>query len=556
MNRTVNINLGNTAITIDEDAYALLENYLDSLHGHFSQSEGYEEIMNDIEARIAEIINEGMGKRLIASVQDVRNAVSVMGKPEDFGAQPLDESAATQSQRQRNSATEQGKTWSIKTGKRLFRDPDDKAVGGVCSGIAAYFGIAEPLWVRLAFFGLIFFFGTSFWLYIILMLIIPEAKTTADRLAMQGAPIDVNSIAKSVEEGVQKLSENLNNSFNSSSPKNKENQQRMTSAIKNGASKLGTVIRHILNGLGGLGKWILIAISLILVLSILATLVGTAIGVGVGYPIFGYLSDSSWLAPLSIFNIFFIVALPATAIFLLIRRLLYHQRTSTSVHFGIWVFFTFNVLALASSAGYVAKGFNARMESKRVIPFESNADLLTLTTLANEEHNNGGAHFGSLRVSDDFISSSDVSVRLVKSQDNAFLLEKVSFSRGRNREESHQSAENIEYKLETTPNEVKFANSFLIPSGTKWRSQRVSFILHVPVGKKIKIKYAEGQQNPDFHFDSECENYGAHDSDIWLMTEKGFVCLDEKGKPIEKRKKNSKNSDADDADEDEEKETI
>ena len=93
MNKVLSINLGGLPFTIDDDAYRSLENYLQSLHNHFRKSEGYEEIMNDIEARLAELLQEGMGKRGIVMTQDVKNAVSVMGKPEDFGAQSVGETS-------------------------------------------------------------------------------------------------------------------------------------------------------------------------------------------------------------------------------------------------------------------------------------------------------------------------------------------------------------------------------------------------------------------------------------------------------------------------------
>ena len=98
MNKVLNINLGGLPFTIDDEAYRILENYLQSLHNHFRASEGYEEIMNDIEGRLAELIKEGMGKRGIVTHQDVKNAVSVMGKPEDFGAESVDETQNTSSQ--------------------------------------------------------------------------------------------------------------------------------------------------------------------------------------------------------------------------------------------------------------------------------------------------------------------------------------------------------------------------------------------------------------------------------------------------------------------------
>ena len=154
MNKVFNINLGGQPLTIDEDAYRLLENYLQSLHNHFRASEGYEEIMSDIEARLGELLREGMGKRAIVMIQDVKNTVSIMGKPEEFGAEPMDETQAAAANAAGNSSASKNTEGSsaseksakkspIQTGKRLFRDEENSQVGGVCSGLAAYFGIEE-----------------------------------------------------------------------------------------------------------------------------------------------------------------------------------------------------------------------------------------------------------------------------------------------------------------------------------------------------------------------------------------------------------------------------
>ena len=93
--------------------------------------------------------------------------------------------------------------------KKLYRDEDDNLIGGVCSGIAAYFGVEDPLWVRLLFV-LGFFPGTiGLWAYIILWIIIPEAKSAGDRLAMKGEPINVSNIGKIIEDEIDIFADKL-----------------------------------------------------------------------------------------------------------------------------------------------------------------------------------------------------------------------------------------------------------------------------------------------------------------------------------------------------------
>ena len=190
MNKVQHINLGGFPFTIDEHAYEHLSRYLETIHRHFRGSEGYEEITNDIEARMAELFQESLGERgTIITMKEVNDAIVIMGTPEDFGAEPLEEEP-------------QPRTGSsgYRPGKRLFRNPEDEVLGGVCSGIAAYFGIADPLWIRLLFIVITISGGFGIPAYLILWAILPKAETASDRLAMRGEPINASNIGRIIEE--------------------------------------------------------------------------------------------------------------------------------------------------------------------------------------------------------------------------------------------------------------------------------------------------------------------------------------------------------------------
>lgn len=204
MNKIFNINLGGYPFTIDEDAYHHLNRYLDTIKRHFSDSEGCEEILYDIEVRMAELFQDRLKAKAIISDKVLDEVVKILGKPEDFGADELDEEEpVTRKQKRRQKVYE-----SVKTGKRLFRNSDEKIIGGVASGIAAYFGVSDPVWVRLAFL-LIAFSGVGIVPYIILWIIVPEAKTAGDKLEMRGEPVNISNIAKTVEEELEDLSERI-----------------------------------------------------------------------------------------------------------------------------------------------------------------------------------------------------------------------------------------------------------------------------------------------------------------------------------------------------------
>jgi phage shock protein PspC (stress-responsive transcriptional regulator) len=208
MNKVFNINLGGYPFTIDEDAYNHLRSYLETIHNHFRKTEGYEEITHDIEARLAELFVERLSSRPIVGYQEVEDAIAIMGRPEEFGADPVSEETTHTTTDKKSGASTEGK-FKIKTGKRLYRDTEDSVVGGVAAGLSAYFGIADPIWVRLFFVIVVLSGGIGIPFYLILWALMPEAKTASDRLAMRGEPINISNISKIITEEFEHISEKM-----------------------------------------------------------------------------------------------------------------------------------------------------------------------------------------------------------------------------------------------------------------------------------------------------------------------------------------------------------
>jgi phage shock protein PspC (stress-responsive transcriptional regulator) len=198
MNKTHNINVGGYPFTIDDDAYASLEGYLGKIETHFKRSEGAEEILDDIERRMAELLQERTKNKKIVSKDDIKQVIVIMGTPEDF------DNTSEYGEPDENTSGRE-----YKTGKKLYRDPDDKLIGGVCSGLAAYFGIQDPIWVRIAFALVALGGGLGIPIYLLLWALVPVAETPGDFLAMRGEKINVKNIAKIVEEQVENISEQL-----------------------------------------------------------------------------------------------------------------------------------------------------------------------------------------------------------------------------------------------------------------------------------------------------------------------------------------------------------
>ena len=219
MKKTLTVNLGGTVFNIDDDAYRLLDNYLCNLKAHFSKEEGAEEIVDDIERRISELLAEKLaeGKQVI-TISDVEEVIARVGKPEEMDQEGAAGEAETAQGGASAQASAQGSTQSG-TRRRLFRNPDDKILGGVISGIAAYFCWDVTLLRLLLLVILICGYGTLIPVYIICWFLIPEARTAAEKLSMRGEAITVENIGKTVTDGFEKMAGGVNDYVRSGRPR-------------------------------------------------------------------------------------------------------------------------------------------------------------------------------------------------------------------------------------------------------------------------------------------------------------------------------------------------
>lgn len=207
MKKTFNINISGEPFIIDEDAYTLLNDYLQTLSQVFAGTPDGAQIEQDIELRFAEIFSEEMElNKKVVTIEMVRDVIERIGDPQQFGADPkISESISESIGPDGVENIEINETTtpppfdpegSIK--KRLFRDPYEKILGGVCSGLAHYLGI-DPVYVRIIAAVLGFLsFSTLFWVYLILWIIIPAAKTPFQRMQMYGESATIKNIGQSV----------------------------------------------------------------------------------------------------------------------------------------------------------------------------------------------------------------------------------------------------------------------------------------------------------------------------------------------------------------------
>lgn len=176
MKQVININFHGRVIPIETTAFDLLKAYTESLNRYFAQEDGKEEIINDIESRIAELFQERLkaGATCITD-EDVQAIIRNMGRPEDFETTENTSGFESTNQQQQSTFTQSGNSTTA-TPKRLYRDENDKVFGGVCSGLANYFGI-DVVVMRIIFVILAISFGFGLIPYLVLWVAVPSTAT-------------------------------------------------------------------------------------------------------------------------------------------------------------------------------------------------------------------------------------------------------------------------------------------------------------------------------------------------------------------------------------------
>jgi phage shock protein PspC (stress-responsive transcriptional regulator)/uncharacterized membrane protein len=274
MNKIIKINLAGQAVSIDEQAYNSLSQYMRSLEKHFINTESGKEILEDIEARIAELFFATLRSNDFISEIHVQEAITLMGTAQDMGAEDNDESQDSQGYKDPKR-------------KKLFRDKEDAIFGGVCSGIGAYYGL-DTLAVRIMFILLVMLAGAPIVAYILLWAIIPAAITPQDRYRMHGDASTISDIANNIREEATNVSSNLRNGASKWSKNIKKNStlKRRTQTLTNGIVEILTLVAK------------LFAVFLIIMLVMLCIYFPLVILSSASGTFSGYINGSGFSAPL------------------------------------------------------------------------------------------------------------------------------------------------------------------------------------------------------------------------------------------------------------------
>ncbi len=478
MNKTVNINLAGIFFHIDEDAYAKLQRYLDAIRHSFSNTQGRDEIISDIEARIAELFNEKIqNDRQVISSKEVEEVIAIMGQPEDY---MVDEEIF-------EDEPKKAKTTTTKTvGKQLFRDTEHGYVGGVSSGLGHYLGI-EAIWVRLLWILLTIFSSGAFVLiYIAFWIFVPEAKTTADKLAMRGEEVTISNIEKKIREGFQDVSDSIKN------VDYEKYGTKARSGASSAATSLGNIIRFCL-------KLFVKFIGVLLLLIAGSTLIGLFVAlfsVGtfgiVEAPWTDYIEMVNSGAPLWVISIlaFFAVGIPFFFLFvlglkILVRNLKPVGRIASLTLLGIWLLSVIglSIIGITQATNRAFDGEVAKTERLNIAP----NDTLYLEMRSNDDYTGRNYRNSNFHViygdnGEKLLYGQDVRLVVKSTKDSIGKIEVVKSAEGKNYSDARERAQNINYSTSLVGNRLFLDDYFTSDANYKYRDQEVQVTLYVPEG--------------------------------------------------------------------------
>lgn len=538
MNKTVTINISGIIFHIEEDAYEKLSKYLSTIKGYFNTADGGSEIMGDIEARIAEMLQGRTSPvKQVVLMSDVDFVIDNMGRPEDFaGEQPYEDDNQQSSKTQRDTAYD-----GERVKKRLFRDPDSKVLGGVCSGIGNYFDF-DPVFLRIALgLGVFFSFGSLIIVYIILWIAIPEARTTAEKLAMKGERIDINNISRSVKEEaeqIKKRMEKYGNDVKDFAHNNKHIPQR-------GFERFMAFLLEILRAVGkvvvavvGAGMSVF---GLVLLFAIIFCIVITHAGARQWAEMLVEGNDFT----LAVIGTILFVGVPAVMITYIGIKMLFRIRyTNRWINLGAGLLWAAAWVLVFFVGARTGRDFSNDASLRQVVQLKAYDTLRLSLNPAKADPGHYGAtidmtrdeHFDSRNDQSYMIGHRDaeevllgqVKLIVIKSPGDQAELVIEKMSKGFDHQAAINRARNINYSVVQQDSLLSFDRFFVAEHVDKFRMQELKLVLKLP---KNKVVYFDrNMEGILYEVDNVSNTY--HNDMVgrrWIMTDSGLKCIDCEG---------------------------
>jgi phage shock protein PspC (stress-responsive transcriptional regulator) len=631
MKRVININFQGRVIPIEESAYDVLKQYVESLRKYFANEEGRDEIINDIEGRVAELFGETLKKGATCITDDdVNKIIDSMGRPEDFDGEEANmQQQLGSEQKQSNNASagnnyQQQQQQQTTTSTRMYRDENNKVLGGVCAGIANYFGIDTTV-VRIIFvvlFGVVFipylilwvavpsssttaigsqrkrlfrdaedkiiagvcsglanYFGVSVWIprllfllpfisfafrwgrhwgfwdfphflsisispgsaivYIILWLVLPEAKTTAEKLEMKGEKVDLNSIKNTIQNDMEGFGQRAKKWGEEVGQQASELGANLGNRSKAMAAETATVARRSRRTLGDVIVFVFKAFAYFIIGTVLLGVVIALFGAGVALtglmPVFGFVVAEGWQTVFLWGTIILFIWVPVIGIItFIIRRIARMRGNSNAIRYSflaLWLIGLFCFIGLISSSWDAFRyRNNANEEIVRLKTPASSKLELKIEPYAKYYDNDWFKIEPFASLDEDTVFVRNIRIRIVKSNSDSFQVKMVKLANGRSRQQADELVAKMDFPITQVDTVLTLAKGIAINRKDKFRNQHIVLTVAVPVGKRILI-HKDAGWNDDVRFWNERNDWNwendektfdwRHDVE-YVMTQKGL----------------------------------
>lgn len=489
MKRTLNINIGNSIIHIEEDACELLTNYLIEVKQHFGKSADDFEIVADIENRIAEMFLEALStqQKQVIELADVQVVIASMGSVKDFEDNEEEIPDAAESETNSHSARF--------AERKIYRDTDEAMLAGVCSGLSHYLKIDVSI-LRIVAVLSVFLGGSGLFAYLILWVAIPKALTRAEKMAMKGEAATLEGFKRNFEEELSSVKHNLKNA-----------NEHLEPLVK----RSGNFIVEFLEVLGRLipviGKAILKFIAVVIIILGPILLFATFIVLAA---LFGFWdSSASQIFPFTIINesyftdfiiaVFVVLAVPIIALVLLSIRVAFSKITiHKMISYGLLLVW---LAGVSVTIFYIAKITNEFKEEAiftqevPIKPFPVYTLELNRSMFFSKDdslrYQLNSAEYSGMVIQNDgdgpFTLPRNVIISVEKAEGNVPVIVQSYRSQGRNFEVALKQAKNIQYSFVQTDSVLKFSPEIRLKNRANWRDQRVEIVIKLPVGMKINV---------------------------------------------------------------------
>jgi len=533
MNKTININLGGVFFHIDEIAYQKLKNYLDAIRRSLSDDpKGRDEIITDIESRIGELLAEKVKDvRQVINEKDIDEVVEIMGKPEDY---MVDDEIFNDD----NSSA-----YGNRKSKKMYRDGDDKFLGGVASGMAHYFNV-DVIWIRLAWLLAVFGFGFGVIVYPILWILLPQANTTSEKLEMEGEPVNISNIEKKIKDEISGASARVRNGIEEVSDKVKNaDYEKYRKKAKSGSQDLvetlGKIFTTIFMIIGKFIGVLLIIISVATLMGLLVSLfaVGSLDFLHEGWFYQNSLFFNNSGLPIWVVSIlvFILVGIPFFFLFTLGLRILSNNtktigKVASLSLLGIWLVALLFAIFFGTKQ-FMESAFDGTVTNKQEINLIEK-DTLNIKLVDDDKISNSMVlrrEYGYKVVvdedDDNRIYSNNIRLNIHPSDNDRIIVKTRKKSDGKSKEDARDNAREISHGFELGNNNLLIDGYFLSEVKNKFRAQKIYLDIYIPVGQIIYLD----KSARSFLYDVD-NIQDIYDRDMakhyYKMTEEGLSCLD------------------------------